>query len=236
MRGWKTTSTRPSRISAGTIAAKASAGSTSSSRPPARPPISDAPAQPQDPGALTCELAAVADRARDRPGHQPDRVGDVRSHRRDAEREQGRERDQRPRPHHGVDGSAPDPCQQNRCGFVQRHFRREPPGRRRLRCLRRLVARLPGFAALRGFCDGGLDGSLALRTSESPRAPLPPKVGGSMLPMSTRLVGPSFSVGMPAMLVIVEPRPSRALPISDGTIQTLFASPSAIFGIIWRYW
>ena len=41
---------------------------------------------------------------------------------------------------------------------------------------------------------------------------------------------------MPASSVIVEPSPSSALPISLGTIQTLLASPSAIFGIIWRYW
>jgi hypothetical protein len=31
-------------------------------------------------------------------------------------------------------------------------------------------------------------------------------------------------------------RPFRASPISLGTIQSLLASPSAIFGSIWRYW
>ena len=54
--------------------------------------------------------------------------------------------------------------------------------------------------------------------------------------MSTRLRGPETSLGIPVRSVIVEPRPSRAFPISDGTIHTLFASPAAIFGIIWRYW
>ena len=42
MRGWKTTSTQPSRISTGTIAENASSGSTSSSTAPTTPPISDA--------------------------------------------------------------------------------------------------------------------------------------------------------------------------------------------------
>ena len=53
-------------------------------------------------------------------------------------------------------------------------------------------------------------------------------------------VEPCFVVtpfdAMIAELFIVDPRPSRALPISLGTIQTLLASPSAIFGIICRYW
>ena len=55
-------------------------------------------------------------------------------------------------------------------------------------------------------------------------------------PMSTRVRGPSTSSGMPLRLFMVEPSPSSALPISLGTIHTLLASPSAIFGSIWRYW
>ena len=62
-------------------------------------------------------------------------------------------------------------------------------------------------------------------------------VGGSIVgAMSTRLSGPSVFAGMPAISWIEEPRPSSALVNSEGTIQTLLASPSAIFGIIWRYW
>jgi hypothetical protein len=41
---------------------------------------------------------------------------------------------------------------------------------------------------------------------------------------------------MPFRSFMVEPRPSSARPISLGTIHTLLASPSAIFGIICRYW
>ena len=35
---------------------------------------------------------------------------------------------------------------------------------------------------------------------------------------------------------IDEPRPSIALVISEGMTHTLLALPSAILGIIWRYW
>ena len=59
---------------------------------------------------------------------------------------------------------------------------------------------------------------------------------GSLLPMSTRVFGPSTSLGMPRSSFIVEPSPSSALPISLGTIQSLLAPPSAILGIICRYW
>ena len=58
----------------------------------------------------------------------------------------------------------------------------------------------------------------------------------SAAPVSTRVFGPSTCWGIPWRLVIVEPRPSSALPISLGTIHSLLAPPSAIFGIIWRYW
>ena len=54
--------------------------------------------------------------------------------------------------------------------------------------------------------------------------------------MSTRVRGPSTSLGMPATSWMEEPSPSSALVISEGITQTLLASPSAIFGIIWRYW
>jgi hypothetical protein len=54
--------------------------------------------------------------------------------------------------------------------------------------------------------------------------------------MSTRVRGPEVSFGIPGIWPIEEPSPSSARPISDGTIHTLFASPSAIFGSIWRYW
>ena len=54
--------------------------------------------------------------------------------------------------------------------------------------------------------------------------------------MSTRLSGPSTFAGMPAISWIEDPSPSRALVISDGMTHTLLALPSAIFGIICRYW
>ena len=62
------------------------------------------------------------------------------------------------------------------------------------------------------------------------------RVAGSVEPMSTRLRTPPVCFGMPAISCIEEPRPSSALVNSDGTTQTLLASPWAIFGIIWRYW
>ena len=61
-------------------------------------------------------------------------------------------------------------------------------------------------------------------------------VDGSIVGMSTRLRGPSTLCGIPATSWTADPRPSRALVISEGTTQTLLAEPSAIFGIIWRYW
>ena len=54
--------------------------------------------------------------------------------------------------------------------------------------------------------------------------------------MSTRLRGPPESFGIPAISWIEEPSPSSALVISEGMTHTLLASPSASFGIIWRYW
>ena len=41
---------------------------------------------------------------------------------------------------------------------------------------------------------------------------------------------------MPETSCTAEPSPSSALVISEGTTHTLLAEPSAIFGIIWRYW
>ncbi len=54
--------------------------------------------------------------------------------------------------------------------------------------------------------------------------------------MSTRLSGPSTLAGIPATSWMEDPSPSRALVISDGMTHTLLALPSAILGIIWRYW
>ena len=54
--------------------------------------------------------------------------------------------------------------------------------------------------------------------------------------VSTRTRGPPETLGIPATSWTAEPRPSSALVISEGTTQTLLAEPSAIFGIIWRYW
>jgi hypothetical protein len=51
--------------------------------------------------------------------------------------------------------------------------------------------------------------------------------------------GPSGAGGSANRLVAAlkkPPRPSSALPISLGTIQTLFASPWAICGSICMYW
>src|ERR1044072_1502323 len=55
------------------------------------------------------------------------------------------------------------------------------------------------------------------RRSEPPLPPLEPPPKLPKLPMAPE-------------------RPLRASPISLGTIQSLFASPSAILGSIWRYW
>jgi len=54
--------------------------------------------------------------------------------------------------------------------------------------------------------------------------------------MSTRFNGPDTFCGIPATSWTEEPSPSSALVISDGMTHTLLAEPSAIFGIIWRYW
>jgi hypothetical protein len=66
-------------------------------------------AQPQHPPPLALELAAIADRARDRPGHQPDRVRHVRGYRRVAECEQHREGDEGPAADHRVDRPGREP-------------------------------------------------------------------------------------------------------------------------------
>ena len=58
---------------------------------------------------------------------------------------------------------------------------------------------------------------------------------GSVGPMSTRVRGVA-SLGIPAISWIEDPSPSMALVISEGMTHTLLALPSAIFGIIWRYW
>ncbi len=77
---------------------------------------------------------------------------------------------------------------------------------------------------------------LAWLSSRSWSAPLPPSFSRSVLPMSTRVRGPPESFGMPEISWIDEPRPSMARVISDGMTHTLLALPSAILGIIWRYW
>ena len=102
--------------------------------------------------ALARQLAPVADHAGHRARHQPDGVGDVGGHRRYAEREQGRERDQRPRPHHGVDGARGQPGQADGDGFEQRHPVRLRGGRRR-GCRRRRVVRRRAVPAERAAPD-----------------------------------------------------------------------------------
>ena len=72
IRGWKTTSTRPSRISAGTIAAKAPAGSTSSSRRAGEAADQRGDAEPQHP-ARAGRPARGGSRRRRRPSRAPAR-------------------------------------------------------------------------------------------------------------------------------------------------------------------
>src|SRR5215212_6171594 len=73
-----------SRIRIGTTASNTLLGRANSSTPPATAPL------------LAAQLAAVAPRAADRAEDEPDRVRDIGHHGRVADREQGRERDQRP--------------------------------------------------------------------------------------------------------------------------------------------
>ncbi len=119
----------------GTIALNAEAGSVSSRIEP-----SDAAAERGAPDrqhalALADQLAAVADRARDRSGHQPDRVRDVRGDRRVAEREQRREGDERAAADDRVDRARGDsggedrhyvPGAQVKDGASRRGWRRRP--------------------------------------------------------------------------------------------------------------
>ena len=177
------------------------------------------------------------------PGHQPDVVGHVGGHRRYAEREQGRERDQRPRPHHVLMVPAPIPASR-----IEDHL----PGWSR--------GRHGAGGALRvgAGCVGrrhqGRDGPVLapLWRLRAPRRSRPRRrrcVPGSSASGPSRRPamrlraahvdahpGAADSCGMPWSWLTVEPRPSSALLISEGMTQTLLASPSAIFGIIWRYW
>ena len=121
IRGWKTTSTRPSRMSAGTIAVKAPAGSTSSSSAPVRPPISEATPEPQDPRCAGRPARGGSRWRRRRSPAPARRCWNVGGHRGDAERQQGRERDQRSRPHHGVDGAGGEAREEDRRCFEEGH-------------------------------------------------------------------------------------------------------------------
>ena len=208
-------------------------------------------AEPEHAGALPAELAAVAHRARQRAGHQPDGVGDVGGHGRYAERQQGRERDQRSRPHHRVDGACGQPGQDDGDGLERATPRRSAAGgaggpaaaarrpavrRRRAAASATGLAEAPGLARLLRLGDRGLRRPRWPCRPRCRQRAAPGQLGGLALPMSTRVFGPAAARGMPAISVMVEPRPSRALVISLGTIHTLLASPSAIFGIICRYW
>ena len=150
-------------------------------------------AQPQHPAPLAVQLAAVADGPRHRAGHQPDGVGDVGRHRRNAERQQGRERDQRSRPHHGVDGAGGETCEQDRRGFEGGHgvagasgsagrCSGRPPGRSPSR------RPLPGLAALSASAIAASTASFVFR-ARCRRPPWPAPWPARGLPMSTRVFG-----------------------------------------------
>ena len=102
IRGCRTTSTTATAMSTGTTASNASAGSHSRSSAPATAPSALKRRHPDQPRALAGQLAPVAPRARDAAEHEADVVGHVRRHRRVPEREQRRERDQRPGADDGV--------------------------------------------------------------------------------------------------------------------------------------
>ena len=205
MRGPAITRSRPSRISAGTTTSKAAGAGRAAAR---RPGVPRAPRRWPGAagGALAAELAAVADRPGQRSRHQPDRVGDVGRHRRDAEGEQRRERDQRPRPHHGVDGAGRHAREGDQHGFDPGHAGAAPgrsgrPARRRR--VRRLGGDRRGGPAQRvgRHARGGPAGRaadsaaaiasstalLASLSSASADALMPPC--GSVGPMSTRVRG-----------------------------------------------
>ena len=199
MRGPRMTSTQPSTISTGTIASNAAEGSPRSSSAPAIPPTSEAlpsrSSRPRWPG----ELGAVADGAGERPGRQPDGVGHVGGDRRDAERQQGRERDQRARPDHGVDGPGGHAREQE--GRATSHGSRSGglPLRSAstARC-RRGARRSRGTAARRRRpCAAPVAaGSAAPRRRRSPSAP--PR-GAGQLPVGLGALG-RLGVGVDAHL------------------------------------
>ena len=226
-------------MSTGTMASNAAAGSTSSSTAPAMPPSSDARGQPQQPGALAGQLARGSRRRRTRARDQADGVGDVGRHRRHAEGQQGRERDQRSRPHHGVDGAGRDPGEQDR-DDLERLTRRAAPRRRRRRIDRAGAGggvgrpRVGGALGRRRWPPRRLGGGASPARCRDARCR---RARGSLGPMSTRVRGPVDLLGDALRGRSSWSRGPRApWPISLGTIQTLLASPSAIFGIIWRYW
>ena len=94
-----------------------------------------------------------------------------------------------------------------------------------------------GLAAALGRGDRVLHGRVGLADLRVGERPLPSRRARLVPPMSTRLRGPSASLRDARRSRRSRSRGPRApWPISDGTIHTLLASPSAIFGIIWRYW
>ena len=165
------------------------------------PPSTDAAAEAQQPRPLAGQLAAVADRAGQRPGHQAQGVGHVRGDRRDPDREKGRERDQRSRPHHGVDGAGGDPREEDRHHLQEGHCAGGSPGS-------------PSAAVDAGVTRRGRAGcSTPRRRRSRPRTSSwvassvgRPRAGPARsAPMSTRVTGPSTLSGMPWRLFIVEP-------------------------------
>ena len=111
---------------------------------------------------------------------------------------------------------------------------------------RGLPARRSGRAARAAPTTGRARGLAALRRGDAlPRPPCwspaaPPRPAAAAAAARSGPCRPACAAwrpcGMPAISWIEEPRPSIALVISDGMTHTLLALPSAIFGIIWRYW
>ena len=117
-----------------------------------------------------------------------------------AEREKGRERDQRSRPHHGVDGAGGDPREEDRRHLQEGHCAvgspgspvgRRAPARSAVRRRRRGVLRLLG----------GGDRGRAPPRGWPARRRRPRARRARSAPMSTRVRGPSTLSGMPGQRV-----------------------------------
>ncbi len=169
-------------------------------------------AEAEDAGALAAQFAAVAESAAEGTGHQAERVGDVRRDRRQAEGQQYREGEEGAGANDGVDGAGADSRGEDCDAFpeghaISSHAQWSPPRHQGRGATIDHASGAPGCQSIGGVSRFGVLG-LGME---------PPPVGGAKLPRAP-------------------PRPLSASPISLGTIQSLLASPSAIFGSIWRYW